>query len=265
VRRHGVVDAARGLAIAQMVAYHLCYDLNHFSWIRVEMLVDPRWIAWRTAIVAQFLFLAGVSLALRPDSLVPGAAARFWRRWGQIAACAAAVSLASAWLFGARWIWFGVLHFTALAQLLLRPLLARNAAWWVGVRVSVRRPVHAPAIALALAGIGAVALGTTVHAAAFAPDALSWIGFAPVKPATEDFVPVLPWLGPVLLGAAAARWWHQSTGAPASALRRYRAGSSRLLGALEAAGRWPLTIYMVHQPLLFGALAVVAAVAPHGA
>jgi len=47
---------------------------------------------------------------------------RFWRRWGQIAAAAALVSSASAWLFGPRLIWFGILHFIAVALLLGRPL-----------------------------------------------------------------------------------------------------------------------------------------------
>jgi len=138
-------------------------------------------------------------------------------------------------MFGARWIWFGVLHFVAVAQLLL-PRVARQGA-----------------ASLAL-GVLLIAVGCGVHFPLFASNALSWIGFSPVKPGTEDFVPLLPWTGVVLLGIGTAVGWQRSQGAFARLLRR-RPGP--LLRAPALLGRWPLTTYMVHQPILFGALALV--------
>lgn len=216
-----------------MIAYHGCYDLNYFAWIHIDMMGDARWIAWRTAIVAQFLFLVGVSQALRAAAAPDGARINL-RRWAQIAACAALVSASSAYLFGARWIWFGVLHYVALAQLLLAPLARREAASWA-------------------LGIGALIVGCNVQLPLFAPDALSWIGFSPVKPATEDFVPLLPWSGVVLLGIAAALGWQRSQGALAQRLRGPLRAAWRAPALL---GRWPLTVYMLHQPILFGLLAL---------
>jgi uncharacterized membrane protein len=239
------VDAARGVSILQMIAYHFCYDLNYFSWIHVALTHDAGWIAWRTAIVTQFLFLAGVSLMLRPGAAVRAPAhgtdvasrRRFWRRWAQIAGCAALVSIASHELFGPRFIWFGVLHFVAAALILLSPL------------------AHRPAWALALAGALVLAAGLALHVAPMDTNALSWIGFAAHKPQTEDFVPLFPWLGVVLLGMAAAGLWQRSSGRWALTLRRPLAGAWRLPRLL---GRWPLTVYMLHQPLLFGALDLIA-------
>jgi uncharacterized membrane protein len=229
-----IVDVARGLAVAQMIAYHFCYDLNYFSWIHVALTRDAPWIAWRTAIVTQFLFLVGVSLALRtaPAGTIVVAGARFWRRWGQIAGCACLVSLASWSLFGPRWIWFGVLHFVAVAQLLLAPAARLGRA-------------------NLLLGAVALAAGTLVQIPAFGADALSWIGFSPSKPHTEDFVPLLPWLGVVLLGIGAANLGKRSQGPAARSLRAVRADTWRIPALL---GRWPLTVYMLHQPLLFAAL-----------
>jgi len=237
-----LLDAARGFAIVQMLAYHFCYDLNHFSYIHVAMLQDAGWIAWRTAIVSQFLFLAGFSLALRAPGphANPLRTRQFWRRWLQIAACAAGVTLASSWLFGARFIWFGVLHFVALAQVLLAPLLALGGA----------------NIAL---GIVVLALGLQLQLAAFAGDGLSWIGFSPVKPQTEDFVPLFPWLGVMLLGIGLAALWQGRRKASAVAGQR----GAAMLRPFVALGRWPLTIYMLHQPLFFGTLSVLEA-ARHG-
>ncbi len=236
------LDIARGGAIAQMVAFHFCYDLDYFGWIRVSVYDDPYWIAWRSLIVAQFLFLAGVSLTLgRTSDPDCGYSAGFWRRWTQIALCAALVSAASWAIFGQRFIWFGVLHFVALAQLLLVPLVALGA-WNL------------------LLGALALALGLFVQSPAFASVALSWIGFSPVKPGTEDFVPLLPWIGVVLAGMAACSMWRASRSRRAEA---HRAESdlqgSRLLRSIEFVGRWPLTVYMVHQPALFGVLYGIAA------
>jgi uncharacterized membrane protein len=228
------IDLARGLAILQMIAYHLCYDLNHFGWFHFDMLVDPRWIAWRSAIVTQFLLLVGVSISVRAATRPQGHRPNL-RRLAQVAGCAALVSLASAGLFGARWIWFGVLHFVTLAQALLPPLAGRSGR-------------------NALLGAAALALGLGLHLAPFASHWLSWIGFSPVKPATEDFVPLLPWLGVVLLGLAGADRFLAPRGSGARAPRwlRWRGGAAGALPRLL--GRWPLTTYMLHQPLLFGLL-----------
>lgn len=236
--RLAIIDVARGVAIVQMVAYHFCYDLSHFGWLHVALTREPGWIAWRSAIVTQFLALVGVCMALPVHADPPGLAARVAartvgsRRWWQIAGCAALVSAASALLFGSRWIWFGILHFVVVAQALLAPLRVR------------------PRTALALGGV-ALVLGLAVTLPAFAPDGLNWIGFGPYKPRTEDFVPLLPWLGVVLLGRGAGGLWFASAAPWADRLRRW---APRVPAALTLAGRWPLTVYMLHQPLLFGLL-----------
>ena len=230
--RLALVDVARGLAIAQMVAYHFCYDLQHFAWTHTAMTRDPGWIAWRSAIVTQFLFLVGVSLTLRPAGIAD-AGAVLTRRWWQIAGCAALVSAGSAVIFGPRWIWFGILQFVVVAQILVAPV--RRGA---GTNL--------------LLGAGLLALGTQLQLPAFAPDSLSWIGFSPVKPLTEDFVPLVQWIGVVVMGMGAGNIWRSSTSPLALGLRGCK--GPRWLAAV---GRWPLTIYMVHQPVLFGAFTLL--------
>ena len=88
-----LVDALRGLAVAQMIVYHFIYDLAYFGWIDLVMTRDQPWVAWRTAIVTQFLLLVGVSLVLR-TSFKPSTA-DFWKRWAQIAVAALLVSVGS--------------------------------------------------------------------------------------------------------------------------------------------------------------------------
>ena len=81
----------------------------------------------------------------------------------------------------------------------------------------------------------------------------NWVGLVTHKPVTEDFVPVLPWLGVLLFGLAAGQW-----------LLRARPGwlSGPLLAParpLAALGRWSLSFYMLHQPVLIGLLMAVQA------
>ena len=207
LQRLPVVDLVRGLAIVQMIAYHFVYDLTYFGWLHIEMTQEPGWIAWRNAIVSQFLLISGVGLGLGDAAGRSGT--RFWRRWGQIAAAAALVSLASAWLFGPRLIWFGILHFVAVALLLGRPLASLG-------------PLNA------LVGVALLALGLTVHTEHFDPAWVSWIGLAGL--------------------------WQQRGFALPPSWQRLDSAPSR---ALRALGRWPLTVYLLHQPIMMGALYLV--------
>jgi uncharacterized membrane protein len=225
-----VVDLARGLAIVQMVVYHFIYDLTYFGWVHFVMTEEAGWIAWRNAIVSQFLLVCGVGIGLGDAAGRSGA--RFWRRWRQIAAAAALVSLATAWLFGPRFIWFGILHFVAVALLLARPL---------------------PALGLANLAIGAalIVLGLSVHDAHFDPAWVDWIGLAAHKPATEDYVPLLPWFGVIAIGIGLAGLWRKRGFAVPPSWQRLDSAPSR---ALRWSGQWPLTIYLLHQPILMGVL-----------
>ena len=69
---------------------------------------------------------------------------------------------------------------------------------------------------------------------------------------TEDYAPVLPWLGVVWWGAAAATWLLAHR-------RVVLAGPlPRAAQPLAVLGRWSLTFYMVHQPVFIGLLWLVA-------
>jgi uncharacterized membrane protein len=227
------VDALRGFAVAQMIVYHFIYDLDHFGWLDIAMTRDQPWTGWRTAIVTQFLLLVGVSLVLR-DAMRPSWR-DFWRRWVQIAAAAALVSAGSLVIFGPRFIWIGILHFVAIALILVRLLLPL-------ARTNL------------LLGAAAVVAGLLLRHEAFDAMATSWIGFAAHKPGTEDYVPLFPWIGVTLIGAALGAAWQRHGFVVPPALRALNAAPPRWLVWL---GTWSLTVYLLHQPLLFSVLIAV--------
>ena len=83
---------------------------------------------------------------------------------------------------------------------------------------------------------------------------LNWLGLVSRKPFTEDYVPVFPWLGVLWWGLAAGQW-AMAEGKERHWLQRKLPGALRPLATL---GQWSLSYYMVHQPVMIGALMVVA-------
>lgn len=210
-----------------MTVFHFCFDLAYFRVIQQDFYRDPVWTWQRSLIVSLFLLCAGMGQAV---ALGQGQGAeRFWRRWGQIMGCALLVSLGSWWMFPRSYISFGVLHGMALMLILVRFGFARLPGW-----------------TLWALGLGAVLLPLGVADPFFDTRQTNWVGLVTKKPLTEDYVPLLPWLGPMLWGVALAR-----TGAASAWLRRPLPPGLRPLAVL---GQWSLSYYMLHQPLLIGAL-----------
>jgi uncharacterized membrane protein len=236
--RFDAIDALRGAALLWMTAFHLGFDLDHFGYWSQDFLHDPFWTTQRTGILSLFLFTAGLAQSVAHMQGQPWP--QFWRRWAQIAGCALLVTAGSVLMFRGSFIFFGVLHGIALMLLVVR----LTAGWGRGLWL-------AGALALAAAPAAAAALAGSAWAGVFNGAALSWLGLVTVKPVTEDYVPLLPWLGVMWWGMAAGQWLQQS---PPAWLRQRLRGP---MAGLARLGRWSLTYYMVHQPVMIGGLALV--------
>jgi len=226
------LDALRALAMLWMAVYHFCFDLNLFGLIQQDFNHDPLWTWQRTAIVSLFLACAGAGQAL---AVAAGQSwRRFAQRWLQVVICALLVTAGSWWMFPNSYIYFGVLHGIAVMLVIVRLTHGLGALLW---------PLGALAVLAPL---------LWAHPMFDAP-AWHWLGLATYKPITEDYVPVLPWLGVMWWGCAAGQrlagqappaWVTQRLSQPLSA-------TGQLLAGL---GRWPLSFYMLHQPVLLGLL-----------
>ena len=212
-----------------MAAFQFCFDLNYYRLLSPaqDFYRDPFWTVQRAAIVTLFMFTAGLSQAVALDAQQGWP--RFWKRWAQIAGCALLVSAGSALMFPKSWISFGVLHGFAVMLVLARVAAPLRAWLW---------PL----------GLLLIALPHLVQHPLFDTRGTNWVGLVTRKPVTEDYAPVLPWLGVMLWGVAAGQWL----------LARRRAVVAGAVPAalrpLAALGRWSLTFSMVHQPVLIGAV-----------
>jgi uncharacterized membrane protein len=229
-QRLALIDALRGFALCLMIVYHFVFDLVWFHILRADFNHDPFWLGYRGLVVTMFVGLVGVSLVLAQRKH-PGPRA-FWRRVALIAGCAVLVSIASYLAFPQTFIRFGILHCIAVCSILARPL------------------VDSPRLALLL-GAAVIAIGNTLHLALFDMPWLNWVGMMTHKPLTEDYVPVLPWLGVVLIGIALGHWLLARERGPITTLGRATPAWLAWLG------RHSLLIYLLHQPLLVGILRVI--------
>ena len=91
--RIAAIDAARGVALAGMVVYHLIWDFAHFGFVAPTAPFAPATRALSHGVASAFLALVGVSLALaHPHGLRRDA---FLRRLALIVGAAALVTAAS--------------------------------------------------------------------------------------------------------------------------------------------------------------------------
>jgi uncharacterized membrane protein len=215
-------DAIRGLAVLLMMVFHFCFDLSDFGYARFDFYRDPFWLDARVFIVTLFVGVSGVSLALASRNGINWQ--RFWRREAVLVGCAALISAGTYAFLPQAWIFFGILHFMALGAVLAVPFLRLGTS-------------------NLLLGVGLIALGAWVSHPLFDAPALQWLGLMTHKPVTEDYAPLLPWFGVLLVGVFLGRQWLQQAWF-AYPLQRYR-----VFRPLLWLGRHSLLVYMLHQPV----------------
>jgi len=226
--RYPVIDCIRGCAIIAMIAYHFGFDINMQGYISQDINNNSTWQVARSLILATFLFVAGFSMALSANQNITRRLIRLFR----ITACAVLVSIGSYFMFPDSWIYFGVLHFVLVSSLI---------CWLV-------MPYQKLLLILA---ISLLTIGIFYESPVFNSPFLQWLGMMTYKPITEDYVPLLPWLGVMMIGVRTGQ-----LALTKSKLWLFDYKPSRILFPVQFLGQHSLIVYMLHQPILLGALGI---------
>jgi uncharacterized membrane protein len=237
--RFGSLDMLRGIALLAMASYHFSWDLEYFGYLEPGTVSHGLFKDYARLIAGTFILLAGLGLVLAHRNGIrwPG----FWRRFAMIAAAAAAISIATYFIFPDAWIFFGILHSIAAMSL-------------IGL-LFLRLP------SLLLFVLSAASLAAPYYLKTPALDAwyFWWTGLQTVVPHSNDYVPLFPWLGPFLAGIGIGKLV-VAFGVP-EPLRR-PAGRRNVLAF---AGRHSLSFYLLHQPVLIGVAYILSLVVPPAA
>ncbi len=242
--RVAAIDLIRGGAIVLMMLYHACWDTTWFGLTRFDLLGNPYWLAARTLIVSLFLGLVGISLVLaNRDGVRSG---NVVRRLLVIVAAAVAITIVTAWIMPDSFIFFGVLHHIAVASIL-------------GLVF-----IELPVVLTFAASVFFLTLPEMVAWPVFDSPWLIWIGLGTGAPRSNDFVPLFPWFGVVLAGIGLGRLMVRAPGYGRLGILTEWRPVFAPLRALRFAGRHSLSVYLLHQPVLFGAIWLVAQVSGAG-
>lgn len=238
--RIAALDVARGLALIAMTTFHFSWDLEFFGYAEPGLTSEFGFKWYARGIAFTFLLLAGISFALAHGNGLRREA--FLRRFLQIGAAAAAISVATWFATPGAFVFFGILHQIALASVIA--LLF----------------VRFPAIAIFVAALVVLALPNLYRSAFFDDPWFWWIGLAENLPRANDYVPVFPWTGALLMGLAIGKYVLASGLAPR--LAALSGAGRQPARALSFLGKHSLAYYLIHQPVLFGLLYLATQIAP---
>jgi uncharacterized membrane protein len=227
--RIAALDVARTVALAGMVLFHFTRDLEMFGLIAPGTTLTGGWSIFAKAVAGSFLFLSGVSLWLAHGQGIRWRP--FLRRLAVLAGAAGLVTAATLVAVPQAFIFFGILHSIAVASVLGLAFL------------------RLPAAVTLAAGAAVLILPQVWRSALFDPPWLVWIGLSATVPPTLDFEPVFPWFAPFLFGMAFAR-----IVASSGLMARLSAPAGPVWQWLGWPGRHSLAIYLIHQPVLIGAI-----------
>ena len=254
MKRIHLMDELRGFAVFCMVFYHGFYTLAFLmgqSWgewlYRFFMPAEP-WFA------GLFIFIAGISSNLTHSNLVRGV---------KLLGAALLVTLATAIAVPEELIVFGILHFLSVCMIafgllqLLRRRLGRTEEppfrLWPVVVCAVLFIVtrYLASGYLQIPFVLRVFLPSGWYQAWLAPLGLPGPGFS-----SADYFPLLPWCFVCAAGTVVGRL------AKAGKFPAWTYPSR--VPFFSFLGRHALLIYVLHQPVIYGAALLVQAIVSHG-
>ncbi|WP_425493410.1 heparan-alpha-glucosaminide N-acetyltransferase [Hoeflea prorocentri] len=227
-----LIDVARGLALLAMAIYHFTWDLEFFGYAPPGMTTQGGWRLFARLIAGSFLFLVGVSLVLAHRKSIR------WRPFGMrlamVAGAALIITAATRIAMPDRFIFFGILHCIAVSSVLGLAFL------------------RLPALLTAAIGVAVILAPPYLASTAFSHGPLLWLGLSVFPVHSNDYVPLFPWFGPVLIGIATTRIaisqnWLET-------IASLGGGKNPLGKPLSFAGRHSLALYLIHQPVLIGSV-----------
>jgi len=239
-RRLTILDTLRGFAVVIMVIFHLEYDLVFMfgaPWLSQAFFWQMEYSSYATAL---FVILAGITVRFSHNPAKHGA---------RILIIATAFTLVTSFVFPGAAIYFGVLHLIASGMFVysLAQKFINRIPWWAGLLVCAvlfAFTFHVPD-----GYFGFEWLRLDLPRSLTQGNLLYPFGFISRTFNSVDYLPIFPWLFMYLCGTFVGRPITERV-MPEFAYRDY-------CKPLTWMGKHSLTIYIVHQPVIYVILYVI--------
>lgn len=232
------LDAFRGICIICVVVVHLIFDLQYFAGMNIN---TPRWFDFiQVNGGVLFIVLSGICVTLGH---------RFLKRGLIVFGAGMLITLVTIVMYKIGVadkdiiIYFGVLHLLGVCMMLYG-LIQKLPTWLLVVIENI----------IIIAGYWLANTGIHTKGGNFR-DILIIFGITPPAFVTSDYFPLLPFLGWFILGVILGRTLYvkQQTLFPKFPYRSWP------VRAISFIGRHSIWIYLLHQPLISGILALAEA------
>jgi len=226
-----LIDALRGLCILLVVAYHTGYNLVFFELIPEETLYNPLLNTLQPLFAGMFILLSGVSARYARDNRTRGL---------RVLGCALVVSLATG-VFGTP-ITFGILHCLGCCMV----IGGEPSAWLDKIPRRLQPVLFGGLFVLCF-------MMFPMNDEAFAGvPYLYMFGLYSPEFKSMDYFPLLPWFFLYPLGAWLGLYIKEG--------RLPRWFYDVKVPILPILGRHTLVIYMLHQPVMYFAVMLLASI-----
>jgi len=215
-----VIDGIRGFSILLMVGHHFLYDLT-------EICDAPEWIFTNPIFDALHYFFAGVFILLSGVSSIYSSSNI--KRGIKTLVCACIITLVS-WFMGSA-IWFGILHLLGTCMVFYG---LTHKLWEKIPRV----------LASVIYILGIIICSPLTRGLICDCRYLWMLGWTYDGFLSYDYFPFLPWVFVFLLGTCLGGYIKEG--------RMPQSFYTMKVPVLAGIGQKTLSIYMLHQPVLYG-------------
>ena len=238
------IDNIRAIAIISMVVYHTMWDLVYLYGMKADWYRGNMAFLWQQSICWTFILLAGFCSNISKNSIKQGLIVNFW---------GIVVMVVTQIFMPGNGVWFGVLTLIGNAYLFVgffKGFLQKIPAWTGLIGSAVCFAVMYP-VSNGYLGIFAARL-LRMPQWLYHNMFTAYLGFPPREFFSTDYFPIFPWMFLFFCGFYGYSLWLK--------YRPYALENCDIfIPVLSRLGQFALVVYVLHQPVIYGVLAVIYA------
>ena len=233
--RYECIDILKGVAVIFMIIFHIFYFPNQYGFKEFNYDTDTLNLIAR---IAQIIFITGVGINIYLSYKNSKTKEDFYekqlKRIFKLLAFAVFITVFSYFIFGDKFVKFGILHFMAIASLLLM-LFVNNQKAIIGI--------------IFVALILKVLINQDPNMFLFVPKKLAFITGFYSSYSSVDHFSIIPWITYVCAGLLIAKYASEKKINPPQIYKTLK--ETKLVKGVQWCGKKSLEIYIIHWIVLY--------------